>query len=46
MGHSYADFYGKGDRPINAQVMQHVDEAGFLSLVIERIAGYGKPGAR
>ncbi|WP_342358817.1 nucleoside hydrolase [Terrarubrum flagellatum] len=37
-GHTYADFYGKGDRPINAEVMQNIDAEGFFDLLIERLS--------
>jgi purine nucleosidase len=41
MGHTYADFYNKMDRAANATVMTDVDDAGFIELLIERIALYG-----
>ncbi|MFT4001308.1 MAG: nucleoside hydrolase [Rhizobium sp.] len=44
MGHTYADFYGKMDRPPNATVITEVDEAGFIALLIERIVRYGRNG--
>jgi purine nucleosidase len=44
MGYTYADFYGKLDRPANATVVTEVDEAGFIALLIERIARYGQSG--
>ena len=40
-GYTYADFYGKLDRPANATVVTHVDETGFIELLIERIARHG-----
>jgi len=42
MGYTYADFYGKMDRLPNATVITDVDEAGFIALLIERIARYGQ----
>ncbi|MGA1834947.1 nucleoside hydrolase [Rhizobium wenxiniae] len=41
MGYTYADFYKKMDRPANATVVTDVDEAGFIALLIERIARHG-----
>lgn len=41
MGYTYADFYKKMDRPANATVVTNVDEAGFIALLIERIARHG-----
>jgi purine nucleosidase len=41
MGYTYADFYNKMDRPANATVVTDVDEAGFIELLIERIARHG-----
>lgn len=41
MGYTYADFYNKMDRAANANVVTDVDEAGFIALLIERIARYG-----
>ena len=41
MGYTYADFYKKMDRPANATVVTDVDEAGFIALLIERIACHG-----
>lgn len=45
MGYTYADFYKKMDRPANATVVTDVDEAGFIELLIERIARYGGEAA-
>ncbi|SCB44698.1 nucleoside hydrolase [Rhizobium multihospitium] len=44
MGYTYADFYGKMDRSPNATVITDVNEAGFIALLIERIARYGRGG--
>lgn len=44
-GHTWADFYAKGERAINADVMQGVDANGFFDLFIERLSRYGA-GAR
>lgn len=44
MGHTYADFYKKTDRVANATVATDVDETGFIDLLIERIATYGRAG--
>ena len=44
MGYTYADFYKKMDRAANATVMTDVDAAGFMELLIERIARYGGAG--
>ena len=41
MGYTYADFYKKMDRSANATVVTDVDEAGFIKLLIERIARHG-----
>lgn len=41
MGYTYADFYKKMDRPANTTVVTDVDEAGFIALLIERIARHG-----
>ena len=41
MGYTYADFYKKMGRPPNATVVTGVDEAGFIALLIERIALHG-----
>ncbi|MGH6859580.1 MAG: nucleoside hydrolase [Phyllobacterium sp.] len=41
MGYTYADFYKKMDRAANATVVTDVDEAGFINLLIERIARHG-----
>ncbi len=48
MGYTYADFYKKMDRPANATVVTDVDEAGFIALLIERIARHGgeMPGSK
>jgi purine nucleosidase len=40
-GHSYADFYGKGSRAVNARVAQSVNAEGFFALLLERLARYG-----
>ncbi|MBU1314555.1 MAG: nucleoside hydrolase [Alphaproteobacteria bacterium] len=40
-GYTYADFYRKLDRPANATVVTHVNETGFIELLIERIARHG-----
>ena len=40
-GHSYADFYGKGSRAVNARVAQSVDADGFFALLLRRLARYG-----
>ncbi|TWF59248.1 purine nucleosidase [Neorhizobium alkalisoli] len=40
-GYTYADFYQKMDREPNATVVTDVDEAGFIALLIERIARHG-----
>lgn len=42
MGYTYADFYNKMDRSANATVVTDIDEAGFIALLIERIARYGE----
>ncbi|GGB04246.1 hypothetical protein GCM10011491_35460 [Brucella endophytica] len=42
VGHTYADFYGKTDRAPNATIVTDVDEAGYISLLLERIAFYGQ----
>ncbi|MGM3175732.1 nucleoside hydrolase [Dickeya lacustris] len=39
-GHTWADFYGKLNKQPNAQVMQSVDEAGFLSLLLRVLRYY------
>ncbi|WP_051124066.1 MULTISPECIES: nucleoside hydrolase [Dickeya] len=39
-GHTWADFYGKLNKQPNAQVMQSVDETGFLSLLIQVLGNY------
>lgn len=44
MGYTYADFYAKMDRAPNAIVVTDVDEAGFITLLIERIARFGQSG--
>lgn len=41
MGYTYADFYKKMDRAANTTVVTDVDEAGFIELLIERIARHG-----
>jgi purine nucleosidase len=41
-GYTYADFYQKMDREPNATVVTDVDEAGFIALLIERIARHGQ----
>lgn len=41
MGYTYADFHKKMGRPANATVVTDVDEAGFIELLIERIARHG-----
>lgn len=41
MGYTYADFYKKMDRAENTTVVTDVDEAGFIELLIERIARHG-----
>lgn len=41
MGYTYADFHRKMDRPANATVVTDVNEAGFIELLIERIARHG-----
>jgi purine nucleosidase len=43
MGYTYADFYKKMNRSANVTVVTEVDEAGFIELLIERIARYGEP---
>ncbi|MHC1551183.1 nucleoside hydrolase [Phyllobacterium sp. K27] len=45
MGYTYADFHQKLDRAPNAIVMTDIDEAGFINLVIERIAQYASAAA-
>lgn len=40
-GYTYADFYEKMNRPANATVVTGVNEAGFIELLIERIARHG-----
>ena len=40
-GHTTADFYGKGSRPVNARVAQSVDADGVFALLLERLARYG-----
>ncbi|OON39369.1 nucleoside hydrolase [Izhakiella australiensis] len=40
-GYTWADFHGKLEEPANAEVMQTVDEAGFLGLLSARLATYG-----
>ncbi len=42
MGYTYADFYNKMNRAANTSVVTDVDEAGFIALLIERIARYGE----
>ncbi|GAB7197235.1 nucleoside hydrolase [Dickeya oryzae] len=41
-GHTWADFYGKLSQAPNAQVMQSVDEPGFLSLLVRVLSRYGR----
>ncbi|MCI4185638.1 nucleoside hydrolase [Dickeya dianthicola] len=43
-GHTWADFYGKLSQAPNAQVMQSVDEPGFLSLLVRVLSRYGQAG--
>lgn len=40
-GHSYADMSGKTGRASNVRLATRVDEAGYLDLVMERLALYG-----
>jgi purine nucleosidase len=44
LGHTYADFYNKMQRAPNATVVTAVDEAGFIDLLVERIARHGDAG--
>lgn len=44
-GHSWCDLKGGEDRPARSRIVTGVDEAGFISLLTERIARYGDPGA-
>lgn len=41
LGHTWADFHAATDRAPNALVATGVDEAGFVALLIERIASFG-----
>ncbi len=43
-GYTYADFEAKTGRPRNATVMNAVDEAGFLQMLVRRLARLA-PGA-
>jgi purine nucleosidase len=40
-GYTYADFYGKTGLPMNATVMNAIDEARFLDMLEERLSIYG-----
>lgn len=40
-GYTYADFYGKTERPATATVMHSVDERGFIDLLLTRLSTYG-----
>ncbi len=40
-GYTYADFYGKTGLPMNATVMNGIDEARFLEMLEERLSIYG-----
>lgn len=41
-GHTYAEFKGGTDRVPNALVAMGIDEAGFIDLLTERIAAFGR----
>ncbi|PIJ51174.1 nucleoside hydrolase [Erwinia sp. OLTSP20] len=40
-GYTWADFHCKQQEPPNADVMQTIDESGFLDLLSQRLAVYG-----
>ncbi|MDR1827352.1 MAG: nucleoside hydrolase [Methylobacteriaceae bacterium] len=41
MGHSWADFWGKGDREANAEIVRAIDEEGFFALLTQCFARLG-----
>ncbi|KLK91302.1 nucleoside hydrolase [Microvirga vignae] len=41
-GYTYADYYGKTDRPPTSTIMHSVDEQGFIDLLFERLNVYSR----